>query len=60
MARRDVAIERIGRNAGKGRYPSCAGEENVRTHIAGWFRNCKLQNEMFNPYPTNVENRVSS
>jgi len=46
MARRDVAIERTGRNAGKGSHPSCAGEENAKTHIAGWFRNCKLQNEM--------------
>jgi len=27
--------------------PSCSGEEIVRTHIAGWLRNYKLQNEMF-------------
>ena len=37
----------IGRDTGKGRCRSCLGEEHVRTHIAGWFRNCNLQNEMF-------------
>ena len=47
MARRDVAIERIGRNTSKGRYPSRAGDENARTHVAGWFGNCKLRSEIF-------------